>query len=92
MFVIFLRMKLLISLIEIKTIHEPIPANALIMEEPGSWFLVAKCVKHLWKSDILSKVQVEDLHLYLKCHYSIGAFHRFCWYYPSAFFHKWNIG
>ena len=32
--------------------------------------------KHLWKSDILSKVI--DLHLYLKCHPSTGVFQIFC--------------
>ena len=24
----------------------PFPANVLIMEKPGSWFLLAKCVKN----------------------------------------------
>ena len=29
--------------------------NFPLMDKPGSWFLLAKCLKHLWKSDILSK-------------------------------------
>ena len=31
-------------------------ANDQIMQKPGGWFLLAKCGKHLGKSDILSKV------------------------------------
>ena len=32
----------------------------------------------MWKSDILRKIQADDLHLYLKCHSSTGAFKYFC--------------
>ena len=40
----------------IRSILNPCQANVPIMEKPGSWFLLAKCVKkHLRKSDILSK-------------------------------------
>ena len=30
----------------------PCPANVPFLDKPGSWFLLAKCTKHLWKSDI----------------------------------------
>ena len=34
----------------------PFPANIPFMDKPGSWFVLAKCVKkHLWKSYILTK-------------------------------------
>ena len=34
----------------------PFSINVPHLDEPGSWFLLAKCLKkHLWKSDILSK-------------------------------------
>ena len=55
----------------------PFLTNAPFMEKPGSWFLLAKC----------------DLHLYLKCHSSIGVFHTFRYQEPSNWFvHVWNIG
>ena len=34
--------------------------------------------KHKWKSDILCKDEVDDLHLYLKCHFYTGVFQTFC--------------
>ena len=34
--------------------------------------------KHLWKGDILSKLQVDDRHVYLKCHSSTDIFLTFC--------------
>ena len=34
--------------------------------------------KHLWKSDNLSKKQVDDLRLHLKCPSSTGIFQKFC--------------
>ena len=40
----------------IQTDMNPFPANISFMDKPGSWFLLAKCVKkHLWKSYILTK-------------------------------------
>ena len=56
----------------------PFQANIPFMERPDSWLLQAKCVKkHLCENDILSKdagPQVDDPHLYLKCHSSKCVF------------------
>ena len=39
------------------------------------------------------KIQVIDLHLYLKCHSSAGVFQTFCSKKPNTWFlYKWNIG
>ena len=40
------------------------------MDKPGSWFLLAKCLKNT--CDIYVKMQVDDVHLYLKCYSSKG--------------------
>ena len=38
-------------------------------------------------------MQVDDLHLYLKCHCSAGVFQTFSWEKPTTWFlHKCNIG
>ena len=37
------------------------------------------------------KMQVIDLHLYVKCHSSTGTFHAFCWCKSTTWFlHKWK--
>ena len=47
----------------------------LYLNQPGSWFLLAKCLKnHLWKSDMIIK---DTSHLpvsYLKCHSTTTIF------------------
>ena len=45
--------------------------NVPLMDKPGSWFLLAKCLKKTCG-------RVRDLHLYLKCHSSAGVFQTFC--------------
>lgn len=58
--------------------RNPFPANVPIIEKPSSWFSLAECVKTTCgRSDILSKVQVDELRLYLNYHSSTGAFHKF---------------
>ena len=52
--------------------------NASLMEKPGAWFLLAKCVKSTNGRVTFSvKIQVIDQHLYLKCHSSTGDFYTF---------------
>ena len=40
-------------------------------------FTTIRFEKHLWKSEILSKDEDDDPHLYLKCHSSTGVFPHF---------------
>ena len=50
------KMVLIFSERYFQTDMNPFPANIPFMDKPGSWFLLAKCVKkHLWKSYILTK-------------------------------------
>ena len=56
----------------------PFSTNVLLMQKPGSWFLLVKCLKNTCGKVTFSvKMQVDDLHLYLKCHSSTGAFQNF---------------
>ena len=60
--------------------------NVPIMDKPGSWFLLSKCLKNSCgrmtfqvKMQVIDlvKMQVIDLHLYSKCHSSTGVFQTF---------------
>ena len=54
--------------------------NVPFMDKPGSLFLLAKCLKNTCgRVTFLVKMQVDDLHLYVKCHSSTGVFETFCW-------------
>ena len=54
-------------------LFNPFAANVPHMSKPGSWFVLAKCVKkHLCKSGILPD-------LYVKPDSFTGVFHTFCW-------------
>ena len=56
----------------------PFSTNVLLMQKPGSWFLLVKCLKNTCGKVTFSvKMQVDDLHLYLKCHSSTGFFKHF---------------
>ena len=48
------------------------------MWKPGSYFLLAKCLKTPLEKCLKTPVQVDELHLYLKCHSSIVDFQIFC--------------
>ena len=53
--------------------------NVPIMDKPGIWFLAAKYLKNTCRRvAYYVKMQVIDLHLYLKCHSSAGVFQPFC--------------
>ena len=53
--------------------------NVPLTDKPGNWFLLAKCLKNTCGRVTFSvKMQVIDLHLYLKCHSSTGVFQTFC--------------
>ena len=39
----------------------PFSTNVPLMLKPGSWFLLAECLKHLWKSDTLGKDPSQSL-------------------------------
>ena len=41
------------------------------MDKPGGWFVLAKCLKNTCGRE------VQDLHLYLKCHSSTRVFQTF---------------
>ena len=49
--------------------------------------------KHRWNGDVLSKDADHCPVSLLKCHFSAGVFHTFC-YCKSAtwFLHKWTLG
>ena len=48
------------------------------MEKPGKRFLLTKCVKNTrGRVTFYVKMQVDGLHLYLKCHSSTGVFTYF---------------
>ena len=49
-----------------------------LCEKPGSYFLLAKCLKTPLEKCLKTPVQVDELHLYLKCHSSIVDFQIFC--------------
>ena len=64
----------------------PFLTNNLFMDKPGSWFLLSKCLKNTCgrmtfqvKMQVIDlvKIQVIDLHLYLKCQSSTGVFQTF---------------
>ena len=81
----FRAIKRLAKLSYISTISHnyPFSTNVPIMDKPGSWFLLAKCLKNTCgRSDILrkdagKKMRVDELHFYLKCH-SSTLFQTFC--------------
>ena len=57
----------------------PFSTNVSFTDKPGSWFLLAKCLKNTCgRVTFYVKMQFIDLHLYVKCHYSAGVFQRFC--------------
>ena len=58
----------------------PFSTNVPITGKPGSLFLLAKCLKNTCgRVTFLVKMQVDDLHLYVKCHSSTGVIETFCW-------------
>ena len=62
-----------------KSLLNPFSTNVPLMQKPGSWFLVAKCLKNTCgRLTFWVKMQVVGLHLYLKCHSSTGVFQTFC--------------
>ena len=66
---------------------DPFTANFLLMEKPGSWFTLAKSMKSTrGRVTFYIKMQVNYLHLYLKCHSSTGIFPRFYWCKSSTWF------
>ena len=56
-------------------IYQPIFDQCPTYVETRQLVLTSKIFeKHLWKSGM----EVDDLHLYLKCHFSTGVFQTFC--------------
>ena len=57
----------------------PFLTNIPLTDKPGSLFSLAKCLENTcgWVTFSV-KMQVMDLHLYLKCHSSTGVFQTFC--------------
>ena len=48
------------------------------MQEAGSWFLLAKCLKNTCRRvTFYVKMLVDDRYLYLQCHSSTGVFQTF---------------
>ena len=60
----------------LKITFNPFSTNVPFMDKPGSWFLLAKCLKNTCGR--VTFKQRCDLHLYLKCHSSTGVFQTFC--------------
>ena len=56
------------------------PANVPFLDKPGSWFLLAKCTKHLWKSDILNVTLAQMFFPYFAGKKQL-----------PGFLHGWNI-
>ena len=57
----------------------PFLTNVPFMDKPDCWFLLAKCFKNTCgRVTFQVKMQVIDLHLFLKCHSSTSVFQRFC--------------
>ena len=55
----------------------PFLGNVPLTDKLGNWFLVAKCLKNTCgEVTFWAIMQVNDLHLYLKCHSSAGVFHE----------------
>ena len=83
-------------------LFNPFLTNVPLMDKPGSWFLLAKCLKNTCgRVTFQVKMQVDDLHLYLKYHSAfllkISLFSRCFWSIllekPTTWFiDKWNIG
>ena len=64
----------------IGTLFNLFSPNIPFIDKPGSWFLLAKRVKNTCgRVTFLVKVQVTDLHIYLKCLSSTRIFDMFCW-------------
>ena len=76
------------------SLFNPFAANFPLMEKPGSWFTPAKCLKNTFERVIFYiKMQVNYLHLYLKCSSSSGVFHTFHKHKSTTWFlHNRNIG
>ena len=56
----------------------PFSTNVPLMDKPGSWFLLAQCLKNTCGRVAFSvKMQVNDLHRYWKCHSSTVFFKHF---------------
>ena len=57
---------------------KPFSTNVPPMQKPGRRFFLAKCVKNnCGRATFYVKMQVDDLHLYLKCHSSTGVLQTF---------------
>ena len=57
----------------------PVSTNVLLIWKPGSQILLTKFLKNTFERvTFVVKMQVIDLHLYLKCHLSTGVFQTFC--------------
>ena len=76
------------------SLFNPFAVSFPLMEKPGSWFTPVKCLKNTFERVILYiKMQVNYLHLYLKCSSSSGVFHTFYKYKSTTWFlHNRNIG
>ena len=54
-------------------------ANVPLMEKPGVWFLLTKCMKNTClRVTLYVKMQVDEFHVYLKCHFFTAVFYTFC--------------
>lgn len=63
-----------------------------ILQKPGNSFAAVKYVKNnCGRTIVLVKMQVTDLHVYLKCYSSTGFIHAYSWCKATiCFFHKWT--
>ena len=66
---------------------KPFLTNIPLTDNPGSWLLLAKCLKYTsGRVTLIVKMQVIDLHLYQNRHSSTGVFQTFCQYKPTTWF------
>ena len=81
-------------LISCDCLLNPFSTNVPLMQKLVSCFLLAKCLRNTCgRVTFLVNMQVDDLHLYLKCHSSTDVFQTFYRQKPTTWFIlKWNIG
>ena len=64
----------------VNIILNPFSTNVPLMDKPGSWFFLAKCLENTCGTvTCYIKMQVDDLHFYVKCYSSKGIFQTFFW-------------
>ena len=57
----------------------PFSTNVPFIDKSGSWILLANYLRNTYgRVTFYVKMQIIDLHLYLKCHSSTDVFQTFC--------------